>query len=47
MYLRTVKESGKARRRDGKGFLKMILITFDYIICFYKFVDFVFHSGLT
>ena len=27
--------------------LKMILITFDYIICLYVFVDFVFHPGLT
>lgn len=27
--------------------LKMILITFDYIICLYAFVDFVFHPGLT
>ena len=27
--------------------LKTILITFDYIICLYVFVDFVFHPGLT
>lgn len=27
--------------------LKVILITLDYIICLYVFVDFVFHPGLT
>lgn len=27
--------------------LKMILITLDYIICLYVFVDFVIHPGLT